>query len=111
MKFLRGVLVGIIFWIWFCLIGFMVASCAQKTPVETAFTEVQTSIVAIKDSLIPECQTEETMRKIEEVEWKRQTAEQVCQAKIKDVQTKYERAIWVIFFVILSFFVKFFIKK
>jgi len=92
-------------------IGLCLSGCSRKTPVENAFYEVETSIVAVKQNLPPECQTKEVLAKIDEVEWKRQTAEQVCQAKIKDTQVKYERVLWVLFFIILAFFVKNFVKK
>lgn len=97
----------------FCcfLIGLCLSGCSRKTPVENAFHEVETSIVAIKESLPPECQTVEVMAKINEVEWKRQTAESVCQAKIKDTQNKYERVLWVLGFIILTLFAKIFTKK
>ena len=87
------------------------AGCAKKTPVEESFAGVQTSIVQLKEELPPECQTSAILKKIEEVEWKRQAAEQVCQAKIKDTEVKYERLWWVIIFVVLAFTAKFFIKK
>lgn len=102
---------GIILALLFCFFVSMLAGCSRKTPVENAFHEVETSIVAVKQNLPPECQTKEVLAKIDEIEWKRQTAEQVCQAKIKDTQVKYERVLWVLFFIILAFFVKNFVKK
>lgn len=84
--------------------------CAKKEPVENAFQDVQTSIIAVKDSLPKECQTEIVMAKIGELESKKEVAESVCAAKIKDVQTKYERCLWVFFVLILAFFVKIFVK-
>ena len=95
----------------FCFLCLFLVGCSRKTPVENAFQEVQTSIVSIKDTLSPECQTVEVLKKIDEVEWKRHTAESICQAKIKDTETKYERVLWVLGFIILAFFVKIFIKK
>lgn len=95
----------------FCFFIGLLTGCSRKTPVENAFHEVETSIVAIKDNLPPECQTKEVLAKIDEVEWKRQTAESVCQAKIKDTQNKYERVLWVLGFIILAFLAKIFIKK
>lgn len=108
MKTIAGLLV---LWLVFCFLCFSLTGCSRKTPVDNAFQEVQTSIVAIKDSLPPECQTAEVIAKIDEVEWKRQTAESVCQAKIKDTQNKYERVLWVLGFIILAFLAKNFIKK
>lgn len=108
MKSIAGLL---LLWLVFCFLCFSLTGCSRKTPVDNAFQEVQTSIVAIKDTLPPECQTTEVMAKINEVEWKRQTAESVCQAKIKDTQNKYERVLWVLGFIILAFFAKIFIKK
>ena len=102
---------GIVIALLFCFYMSMLAGCSRKTPVENAFHEVETSIVAVKENLPPECQTKEVLMKIDEVEWKRQTAEQVCQAKIKDTQNKYERVLWVLGFIILALFTKFFIKK
>lgn len=102
---------GVIIALLFCFYMSMLAGCSRKTPVENAFHEVETSIVAVKDNLPPECQTKEVLAKINEVEWKRQTAESVCQAKIKDTQVKYERVLWLLFFIILAFFVKNFVKK
>lgn len=98
-------------WLLFCFCIFGLTGCSRKTPVENAFHEVETSIVAVKENLPPECQTKEVLAKIDEVEWKRQTAESVCQAKIKDTQTKYERVLWVLGFIILGFLAKNFIKK
>ncbi len=108
MKTIAGLL---ILWLVFCFLCFSLTGCARKTPVDNAFHEVQTSIVAIKESLPSECQTAEVMAKINEVEWKRQTAESVCDAKIKDTQNKYERVLWVLGFIILTLFAKNFIKK
>lgn len=108
MKTIAGLLV---LWLVFCFLCFSLTGCSRKTPVDNAFQEVQTSIVAIKDKLPPECQTKEVLAKIDEVEWKRQTAESVCQAKIKDTQNKYERVLWAWLFMALAFFARFFIKK
>ena len=102
---------GIIIALLFCFFISMLAGCSRKTPVENAFHEVETSIVAVKENLPPECQTKEVLAKIDEVEWKRQTAESVCDAKIKDTQNKYERVLWVLGFIILTLFAKNFIKK
>lgn len=103
---------SVVFLLFFCfLIGLFLSGCSRKTPVENAFHEVETSIVAVKENLPPECQTKEVLAKIDEVEWKRQTAESVCQAKIKDTQNKYERVLWVLGFIILALFAKIFIKK
>lgn len=102
---------GIIIALLFCFFMSMLAACSRKTPVENAFHEVETSIVAVKENLPPECQTAEVMAKIDEVEWKRQTAESVCQAKIKDTENKYERVLWVLGFIFLAFLAKNFIKK
>lgn len=100
-----------IVWLTLCFCLFSLTGCAKKTPVEESFTEVQTSIVQLKEQLPPECRADTILQKIEEIEWKRQTAEQVCQAKIKDTEVKYERLWWVIIFVILALTAKFFIKK
>ena len=108
MKSIAGLL---LLWLLFCFCVFGLTGCSRKTPVENAFHEVETSIVAVKENLPPECQTKEVLAKIVDVEWKRQTAESVCQAKIKDTQTKYERVLWVLGFIILSLFAKNFIKK
>ena len=93
------------------IICFFLCCCSRKTPVEDAFNNVQTSIVSIKDSLPEECKTEEVLKKFDELDWKREMAEQICQAKIKDTQAKYERVLWVLGFIILAFFAKNFIKK
>ena len=108
MRIITGIF---LLWLAFCFLCFCLAGCSKKTPVENAFHEMETSIVAIKENLPSECQTKEVLAKIDEVEWKRQTAESVCQAKIKDTQNKYERVLWVLGFVILVFFAKIFIKK
>lgn len=111
MKDLRDILGILIIWFVFCFCLFCLSACSRKTPVDNAFQEVQTSIVAIKENLPPECQTAAVMAKIDEVEWKRQTAESVCEAKIKDTETKYERVLWVLSVIILGLFAKIFIKK
>lgn len=108
MKSVTGLL---LLWLLFCFCIFGLTGCSRKTPVDNAFHEVETSIVAVKENLPPECQTKEVLAKIDEVEWKRQTAESVCQAKIKDTQYKYERILWVLGFIILALFAKNFIKK
>ena len=108
MKSITGLLLLCIL---FCFCIFGLTGCSRKTPVDNAFHEVETSIVAVKENLPPECQTKEVLAKIDEVEWKRQTAESVCQAKIKDAQNKYERVLWVLGFIILALFAKNFIKK
>lgn len=98
-------------WLVFYFLCFSLTGCSRKTPVENAFHEVETSIVAVKENLPPECRTKEVLAKIDEVEWKRQIAESVCDAKIKDTQNKYERVLWVLGFIILALFAKIFIKK
>lgn len=108
MKSVTGLL---LLWLLFCFCIFGLTGCSRKTPVDNAFHEVETSIVAVKENLPPECQTKEVLAKIDEVEWKRQTAESVCQAKIKDTQNKYERVLWMLGFIILALFAKNFIKK
>lgn len=108
MKTVAGIF---LLWLLFCFFCFSLTGCSRKTPVESAFNEVQTSIVAVKENLPPECQTKEILAKIDEVEWKRQTAEQVCLAKIKDTQNKYERVLWILGFIILALFAKNFLKK
>lgn len=102
---------GIVVVLLFLLFISLLSGCSKKTPVENAFHEMETSIVAVKENLPPECKTKEVFAKIDEVEWKRQTAESVCQAKIKDIQNKYERVLLVLGFIILAFFAKNFIKK
>lgn len=89
----------------------VLCGCNKKTPVQTAFNEVQQSIVAVKDSLPAECQTEVVMTKLDAIETKRQIAENACETQINNIQTKYERVLWVLFAVFLVFFVKFFIKR
>lgn len=108
MKSITGLL---LLWLLFCFCVFGLTGCSRKTPVDNAFHEVGTSIVAVKENLPPECQTKEVLAKIDEVEWKRQTAESVCQAKIKDTQNKYERVLLVLGFIISALFAKNFIKK
>lgn len=108
MKSIAGLL---LLWLLFCFCIFGLTGCSRKTPVENAFHEVETSIVAVKENLPPECQTKEVLTKIDEVEWKRQTAESVCQAKIKDTQNKYERVLWAWLFMFFAFIARFFAKK
>ena len=103
---------GCLIWIFvifvFCL---MLSGCSRKTPVESAFSGVQQAIVETKQSLPTECQTSEVLAKFEELETKRQVAESVCEAKIKDTQIRWERTLWFIILVVGAYFVKFFIKK
>lgn len=108
MKSISGLL---LLWLLFCFCIFGLTGCSRKTPVDNAFHEVETSIVAVKENLPPECQTKEVLAKINEVEWKHQIAESVCQAKIKDTQNKYERVLLVLGFIISALFAKNFIKK
>lgn len=108
---MRAIAGLVLLWLVFCFLCFSLTGCSRKTPMENAFHEVETSIVAVKENLPPECQTKEVLAKIDEVEWKRQTAEYVCQAKIKDTQNKYERVLWVLGFIILTLFAKIFTKK
>ena len=108
MKSIAGLL---LLWLLFCFCAFGLTGCSRKTPVDNAFHEVETSIVAVKENLPPECQTKDVLAKIDEVEWKRQTAESVCQAKIKDIQNKYERVLLVLGFILSALFAKNFIKK
>ena len=108
MKSIAGLL---LLWLLFCFCALGLTGCSRKTPVDNAFHEVETSIVAVKENLPPECQTKEVLATIDEVEWKRQTAESVCQAKIKDTQNKYERVLLVLGFIISVLFAKNFIKK
>lgn len=102
-----------VFLVWF-IFGCMflsLAGCARKTPVETAFQNAHNSITEIKQTLPNECQTVSILEKIEKAEIKTQMAEQVCQAKIKDTQSKYERLLWAWLFVFFAFLARFFVKK
>ena len=87
------------------------SGCSRKTPVESAFDGVRQAIVETKHSLPTECQTKTVLAKFEELETKRQLAENVCEAKIKDAQIRWERTIWLIILVVGAYFVKFFLKK
>lgn len=111
MKDLKGTLCIILAYFIIMMFVFCLSGCAKKTPVETAFDDVQTSIVNIKENLPEECQTVFVLEKIEKIESKIQVAQSVCEAKIKDTQVKYERSLWVLGIIILVFFAKIFIKK
>lgn len=89
----------------------VLAGCSHKTPVEKAFDDVQTSITEIKKSLPEECKTESVIHKIDEIEWRTQNAEKVCQTKIDDIKIKYERVLWLLILIFSVFFIKNFIKK
>ena len=93
-----------------CMFLFL-TGCTRKTPVETAFQDAHNSLTEIKQTLSSECQTVSVLGKIEKAEIKTQIAEQVCQAKIKDMQIKYERLLWACLFVFFVLLAKIFIKK
>ena len=95
----------------FLIFAVFLCGCSKKTPVETAFDDVQQSAVEIKQSLPQGCKTELVESKFAELEAKQEVAKSVCETKIKDVQTKYERVLAVLILLILGIFVKFFIKK
>lgn len=111
MKDLRIIFGILLLWFFFCFCVFCLAGCSRKTPVDNAFQEVSTSIVALKEELPVECKTDVIIKKVEDLELKNQFAEQICKSKIKDTELKYERALWVLGFIILGFFAKIFIKK
>lgn len=112
MKKTLEIICGCLIWIFvifvFCL---MLSGCSRKTPVESAFSGVQQAIVETKDSLSPECKTNLVLARFDELEAKRQVAENVCEAKIKDYQVRWERTLWFIILVVGAYFIKFFIKK
>ena len=101
----------LIVWLMLCFYLFSLAGCAKKTPVEETFAGVQDSIVQLKEDLPPECQTDAVLKKLEEIELKRQMAERVCQVKIKDAEAQYDRLWLGILLVVLVFVAKIFIKK
>lgn len=106
------IICGIIVWVFVIfVICLLFSGCSRKTPVESAFGGVQQAIVETKVSLPAECKTSEVLAKFDELETKRQIAESVCEAKIKDTQIKWERTIWLIILVVGAYFAKFFIKK
>ena len=88
----------------------LLSGCWHKTPVEHSFNEVQQAVIAVKESLPVECQTETVMAKINEVESKRQVAQSVCEEKIKSIEIKYERALFALILIISVFFLRFFVK-
>ena len=100
-----------ILWIVICSCIFALTGCARKTPVETAFDDVQASIVDTKESLSPECKTALILEKFEKIELKAKSAQTVCEAKIRDIQIKYERALGALAIILLAFFAKIFIKR
>lgn len=97
-------------WVAIILICGLLFGCTRQTPVDSAFSDANQAIVIVKKSLPKECQTEEILQKIDSVKIKYEKAQSVCEAKIKDVQIKYERTLWVIFIIIFVFFAKKFIK-
>lgn len=88
----------------------LLSGCWRKSPVEQSFEGVQQAVVAIKESLPVECQTEIVLAKINDVESKRQVAQSVCEQKIKSVEIKYERALFALILIISVFVLRFFIK-
>lgn len=106
------IICGCIIWIFvifiFCL---LLSGCSRKTPVESAFDGVQQAIVETKDSLPAECKTNIVLARFDELEAKRQVAENVCETKIKDYQVRWERTLWFIILVIGAYIAKFFIKR
>ena len=106
------IICGTAIWIFiifvFCI---LLSGCSRKTPVDNAFTDVQQSIVGIKDTLPKECQTPDVLQKIEKVELRAQIAENTCNTEIKSIQVKYERVLWLLGLGIFVFFIRFFVKK
>ena len=104
--------VGKIITLWmviaFCLLALF--GCSKSTPVDSAFNSVHESIVAVKDSLPEECKTDAILRKIDNIENKSVVAESVCNSKIKEVQTRFERTLGALIIMILLFLGKFFLK-
>ena len=89
----------------------LLSGCWHKTSVEQSFEEVQQAVIAVKDALPAECQTEIVMAKINDIESKRQIAQSVCEEKIKSVEIKYERSLFALIFVLSVVLFRFFIKK
>lgn len=111
MKLFKDIGALIILWFVLCVTALSLAGCSRKTPVDDAFNEVNTSIVALKEELPPQCKTDIVLKRIEKLESDNRFAEQACKSKIKDTQMKYERVLWVLGFLLLGIFVKIFIKK
>ena len=111
MKGINGVIATVITWLIILCAILCLLGCAKKTPVENAFDDVNQAIISTKESLPAQCKTEIVLSKFEEIEAKRQVAQNTCEMKIKDVQTKYERVLGVLIVLILGIFVKIFIKK
>ena len=93
------------------VLAFLQSGCTRKEPVELAFNDIQQSVQTLEQTLPAECKTDQTMIAINKLQAEITEARATCQTKILDYQTKYERAISVIFFIILAFFVKFLLKK
>lgn len=102
---------GLLSWGFIFLMIGLLFGCATKSPVEESFNEAHQAIVVAKDSLSSECQTPEVIEKFESAKIKYEKAQNICEAKIKDVQIKYERSLWALFIIIFIFFAKNFIKK
>ena len=102
---------AIIMWIFVVFLCIALLGCSKKTPVETAFDDVNQAIITTKDSLPAECKTELVMARFDEIEAKEQVAQTMCESKIKDAQTKFERILGVLILIILGFFAKFLLKK
>ena len=101
----------IVSWTFIIVICGLLFGCARHTPVESAFNDAHQAIVVAKDSLPAECQTSEILEKLNSAEVKYEKAQSVCEAKIKDVQIKYERTLGILFLIIFVFFAKILIKK
>lgn len=111
MKKATDIMFIVILWLMVLCFSLMLLGCSRKTPVETAFDDVNQSIVTTKESLPVECKTEIVMAKFDELEAKEQVAQSTCELKIKEAQTKFERVLGVLILIILGFFAKFLLKK
>lgn len=96
---------------YFLIICAILGGCTRKTPTEIAFDAVDKSITSLEKTLPAECKTDVVLSQIAAVRADAETARLICNADIKAIKVKYERAMMALFIVIAVFVASNLLKK
>lgn len=89
----------------------VLTGCTRKTPTEIAFDAVDASVASLEKALPAECKTDVMLAQITTVRSNIETARLVCDADIKAMKIKYDRAMLALIIVIAVFLATNLLKK
>lgn len=95
----------------FLIVCALLSGCTRKTPTEIAFDAVDKSITSLEKTLPAECKTDVVLAQIATIRTDAETARLVCNADVKAIKVKYERAMIGLIIVIAVFVASNLLKK